>query len=126
MGNWVFGCDICQEVCPWNRKHAKPTSENAFQAREGLNAPALTDLLHMDQEAFSKRFKNSPIKRAKRRGLLRNVAVALGNVGSKSEVPALTNALKDDEPLVRQHAAWALGKIGGGAGKTGTPQSTIV
>ena len=67
----------------------------------------------MDQEAFSKRFKNSPIKRAKRRGLLRNVAVALGNVGSKSEVPALSKALKDDEPLVRQHAAWALGKIGG-------------
>ncbi len=113
VGNWVFGCDICQEVCPWNHKHAEPTSEDAFQARPGLNAPGLVDLLHMDQAAFSKRFKNSPIKRAKRRGLLRNVAIALGNVGGQSEVPALSDALKDDEPLVRQHAAWALGKIGG-------------
>ncbi len=113
MGNWVFGCDICQAVCPWNRKHARPTSEVAFQAREGLDAPGLVDLLCIDQATFSKRFKNSPIKRAKRRGLLRNVAVALGNVGGKSDVPALADALKDDEPLVRQHAAWALGKIGG-------------
>ena len=113
MGNWVFGCDICQDVCPWNRKRAEPTSDAAFQARPGLNAPDLVELLHMDQAAFSKRFKNSPIKRAKRRGLLRNVAIALGNVGGKAEVPALSDALKDDEPLVRQHAAWALGKIGG-------------
>ncbi len=113
LGNWVFGCDICQDVCPWNRKHAEPTSEEAFQARPGLNAPDLVELLHLDQAAFSKRFKNSPIKRAKRRGLLRNAAIALGNVGGKTEVPALSDALKDDEPLVRQHAAWALGKIGG-------------
>ena len=113
MGNWVFGCDICQDVCPWNRKHAEPTPEDAFQARPGLNAPDLVDLLHLDQAAFSKRFKNSPIKRAKRRGLLRNAVIALGNVGGQAEVPALASALKDGEPLVRQHAAWALGKIGG-------------
>ena len=113
IGDWVFGCDICQDVCPWNRKHAKPTLEEAFQAREGLNTPVLVDLLGLDQASFSAKFKRSPIKRSKRRGLLRNVAVVLGNVGSEAEVPFLGKALQDVEPLVRQHAAWALGAIGG-------------
>ena len=113
MGDWIYGCDICQEVCPWNRKQSRPTEEPALKARAGLNAPVLAELLSMDRTAFSKRFRGSPIKRAKRRGLLRNAAVALGNRGDAADIPALTAALSDGEPLVRGHAAWALGRIGG-------------
>ena len=112
MGDWIYGCDICQEVCPWNRK-APRASEPAFRSRSGLTLPELIPLLSMTQEEFSVRFKGSPIKRAKRRGLLRNVAVALGNSGDRAAVPALAAALHDPEPLVRTHAAWALGRLGG-------------
>ncbi len=112
MGDWVFGCDVCQEVCPWNRK-APATEEGAFTAREGLEAPDLVELLKMDQATFGVRFKGSPIKRTKRRGLLRNAAVAMGNSGDRRAVPALVEALSDGEPLVRGHAAWALGRLGG-------------
>ena len=112
MGNLIFGCDICQEVCPWNSK-AVPTVEPAFYPRDGNLAPKLLSLIGMTQQEFSKRFKGSPIKRAKRRGFLRNVLVAIGNWGEQRAVPALKDALADDEPLVRSHAAWALGRIGG-------------
>ena len=110
--NLIFGCDICQEVCPWNSK-AVPTTETAFQPRDGNLAPDLLSLVGMTQQEFSRRFKGSPIKRAKRRGFLRNVLVAIGNWRTQRAVPALTDALADDEPLVRGHAAWALGRIGG-------------
>ena len=113
MGDWIYGCDICQEVCPWNRKQARPTAEPSLKARAGLDAPELDELLSMDQTTFSRRFRGSPIKRARRRGLLRNAAVALGNRGTTVDIPALTAALSDGEPLVRSHAAWALGRIGG-------------
>ncbi|HID87781.1 MAG TPA: tRNA epoxyqueuosine(34) reductase QueG [Anaerolineae bacterium] len=113
MGNWIFGCDLCQEVCPWNRRSARPTGEWAFWPREGLDAPPLLSLMGMDDEEFRSRFRGSPIKRVRRRGLLRNVAVALGNWGDEAAVPALARALDDPEPLVREHAAWALGRIGG-------------
>jgi len=111
IGNRIYGCDICQEACPWNRFSPK-TDESAFLAREGLDGPSLIEWMTMTQEEFSRRFKNSPIKRTKRRGLLRNVAVALGNWGSVEAVPSLAIALNDEEPLVRGHAAWALGRIG--------------
>jgi len=111
IGNRVYGCDICQEVCPWNR-FSPPTHEPAFRTREGLDGPELIEWMTMTQEEFSRRFKNSPIKRTKRRGLLRNVAVALGNWGSPDAVPALAVALNDEEPLVRGHAAWGLGQVG--------------
>ena len=116
MGNLIFGCDICQEVCPWNSK-ATPSSEPGFYPREENIAPKLLSLMDMTQAEFSKRFKNSPIKRAKRRGFLRNVAVALGNWGNRRAVPALKRALNDDEALVREHAAWALRVIGGKSAK---------
>jgi epoxyqueuosine reductase len=112
MGNLIFGCDICQEVCPWNSK-ATPTTEPAFLPRDGNLAPELLTLIGMTQTEFSKRFKGSPIKRAKRRGFLRNVIVAIGNWRSRAAVPALKQALIDDEPLIRGHAAWALGQVGG-------------
>lgn len=116
MDNLIFGCDICQEVCPWNSK-AVPTKERGFYPRKGNLVPTLLSLINMTQEQFSKRFRNSPIKRAKRRGFLRNVAVALGNWKDRAAVPALKQALNDDEPLVRGHAAWALGQIGGKAAR---------
>ncbi len=116
IGNLIFGCDICQEVCPWNSK-AVPTDEPAFQPRDGNLTPKLLSLIGMTQQEFSRRFKGSPIKRTKRRGFLRNVLVAIGNWGEPRAVPALKDALTDDEPLVRSHAAWALGKIGGDTAK---------
>jgi epoxyqueuosine reductase len=114
IGNHVFGCDICQEVCPYNVK-ANPTNEPSYAPRPGLYAPELISLLSIDQEEFSRRFRGSPILRAKRRGFLRNVAVALGNSAGPEAVPALADALNDHEPLVRGHAAWALGRIGSSA-----------
>lgn len=112
MGNRIFGCDICQEVCPWNRRFARPTAEAAFQPRSDSMAPQLLDLLVLDDAGFRQRFRGSPIKRAKRRGLLRNTAVALGNWGHPTAVPALARGIEDPEPLIRGHAAWALGQIG--------------
>ncbi len=111
IGNHVFGCDICQEVCPYNVK-ARPTDENAFKPRAGLYAPELLPLLSLTEEQFRRRFRGSPVLRAKRRGLLRNAAVALGNLRSREAVPVLISALSDSEPLVRGHVAWALGEIG--------------
>jgi epoxyqueuosine reductase len=114
VGNHIFGCDICQEVCPFNVK-AKPTSEAAYRPRDGLHMPDLIALMALTDEEFLRQFRGSPIRRAKRRGLLRNVAVALGNSQSREAVPALIRALEDREPLVRAHVAWALGRIGGAA-----------
>ena len=112
VGDWVFGCDICQDVCPVNRK-AQGSLEPAFRQRHDFAAPALIPLLELDQPAFSARFRRSPIKRAKRIGLQRNICVALGNIGDPVAVPALAKTLSHESSLVRQHAAWALGRIGG-------------
>ncbi len=113
MGAHIFGCDICQDVCPYNTK-CRPTNAAAFQPRPGLHAPELIPLLRLTEEEFKTRFRGSPILRAKRRGFLRNVCVALGNLGRVEAVPPLVEALASDpEPLVRAHAAWALGRIGG-------------
>ena len=111
IGNHIYGCDICQEICPYNVK-AEASGESAFQPRAGLHAPQLIPLLSLDENEFRRRFKGSPILRAKRRGFLRNVAVALGNSKSPEAIAALIRALDDAEALVRGHAAWALGEIG--------------
>ncbi|MBI2346879.1 MAG: tRNA epoxyqueuosine(34) reductase QueG [Deltaproteobacteria bacterium] len=110
MGNHIYGCDLCQEVCPWNR-FATPTPEQAFQPREGNLNPALIDLMYLTDPEFNHRFQGSPIKRIKRRRLLRNVAVALGNSKNPRAIPALQHALNDPELLIREHAAWALETI---------------
>jgi epoxyqueuosine reductase len=113
MGTHIFGCDICQDVCPYNVK-VKPTREQGFQPRAGWHAPELIPLLSLTETEFKARFTGSAILRAKRRGFLRNVCVALGNLKRPEAVPALTRALHEDpEPLVRAHAAWALGQIRG-------------
>lgn len=123
VGDHIFGCDICQDVCPYNKK-ARPSSEEGFWPREGQHGPDLIPLLALTEEEFRRRFKGSPIRRAKRKGLLRNVAVALGNLQRVEAVPALTQALLEDpEPLVRGHAAWALGQIGGTDARQGLEQA---
>ena len=111
MGNWVFGCDICQEVCPVNRK-AKRTGDPNFGRRD-LSAVDLVQLLDMTEDEFRRRFSGTPVMRAKRVGMQRNACVALGNLGDPDAVPALSRALGTADPVVRQHAAWALGRIGG-------------
>lgn len=115
LGNWIFGCDLCQIVCPWNRRFARRTRLTAFTPRPDMAAPKLLDLLALDEAGFRQRFRRSPVLRAKRRGLLRNVCVALGNWGDPAAIPGLSAALNDDEPLIRGHAAWALGRISGAA-----------
>lgn len=115
MGNWVYGCDICQVVCPFNR-FATGTAEPAFHPPDwDAAAPPLLELLQLDEAGFQQRFANSPIKRIKRRGLLRNACVAAGNWGDPAAVPALSALLRDPEPLIRGHAAWALRRIGDAA-----------
>jgi len=138
MGNLIFGCDICQEVCPVNivaekrlgfRNTAGNKTDDALQNDQSLikikphaefrpradvgSSPELIPLLSLTEEQFRERFRLSPIRRTKRRGLLRNVCVALGNSGDQRAVPALITALHDNEPLIRGHAAWALGQLGG-------------
>jgi epoxyqueuosine reductase len=114
IGNRIFGCDICQEVCPWNSpKFVQLSGEKDFAARADVEGRKLIDLMKMTEEEWDLFSRGSAVRRAKREGFLRNVAVALGNWGSPAAVPALSAALRDLEPLVRGHAAWALGRIGG-------------
>lgn len=118
VGNWIFGCDICQQVCPWN-SHATASRqrqpfEPAFAARVDMQQPDLTREIKLSAQAFNFRFRGSPVIRAKRSGYMRNVAVALGNSHNPAAIPGLVQALTNEpDPLVRRHAAWALGQIGG-------------
>ncbi len=113
MGNWIYGCDVCLSVCPWQR-FAQTTAVEAFRADSvDRSAPLLLDVMRMDEEAFRCRYAGTPIRRIGRARLLRNAAVALGNWGDEAAVDPLIAALVDAEPLVRGHAAWALGRIGG-------------
>lgn len=112
MGDWLFGCDVCQDVCPWNRR-APVTPEEAFQPAEGRNPVPLAKLFSLDDSAFRARFRDTPLWRARRRGLLRNAAIVLGNQRDPAATEPLLRGLHDAEPLVRGAAAWALGRIGG-------------
>lgn len=111
LGDLIFGCDICQQVCPWNKKRLNVTTFERSNVQIIAPEQNLISELALTPQEFNKKFKNNPVKRAKRRGYLRNVAVALGNAGDKSAIPALESALNDIEPLVREHAKWALNKL---------------
>lgn len=111
MQDWMFGCDVCQDVCPWNRK-APISGEPAFQPVETFTPVDACELLTLDEAAFQERFQSTPMSRARRAGLLRNAAIVLGNRGDESAVPALLGVLNDEEPLIRGAAAWALGRLG--------------
>jgi epoxyqueuosine reductase len=110
IGDRIYGCDDCLAVCPWNRFAHEGRMMKAH-ARPELKQPDLLDLLSMDEASFKKRFAGTPLVRAKRKGLLRNVCVALGNVGDKSALPALRRASADPEPLIAEHAAWAVSRL---------------
>jgi epoxyqueuosine reductase len=110
MGRHVFGCDICQDVCPWNRKR-RQRGGASFEPRPGAVAPDLAELAGLDEAAFRERFRRSPVKRAKRRGLLRNVAVAIANAGDARQRPWLERLAADADLLVAEHARWALGRL---------------
>jgi len=109
LGDWAFGCDICQQVCPWNRFAAE--GDSAFASNRPHHTP--TEELTLTPQAFNQRFKRTPIQRAKRRGYLRNIAVVLGNIGDTHALPVLRQtALNDaEEPMIREHAQWAIDKI---------------
>jgi epoxyqueuosine reductase len=110
MGEWMFGCDVCQDVCPWNSR-APLSREAAFAPRGDSNPMELTALFNLDDAAFRERFQKTPLWRSKRRGLLRNAAIVLGNRPTPAAVPALIRGLSDAEPLVRGACAWALGRF---------------
>jgi len=110
IGNRIFGCDDCLDACPWNR-FARASRESAFSARRSTTGMSLQDYLKLSDAEFCELFKNSPIKRIKRRGFLRNICIALGNVGNLSDLPALERAAADSEPLIAEHAAWAIEQI---------------
>jgi epoxyqueuosine reductase len=110
IGDRIYGCDDCLDVCPWNR-FAQVSRESAFAARPAVAQTPLREFLALDEERFREIFRRSPIKRIKRRGFLRNVCVALGNVGTGEDLPALAKAACDQEPLVAEHAAWAIEQI---------------
>ena len=110
MGNRIFGCDDCQMVCPWNSKVEAPQND-FLKPREDTFLPDLAMLLSLDDEGFRQMFRKSAIKRSKRAGLLRNVCIAMGNSGDTDFVPQLLAVLKDDEPLIRGHAVWALQQL---------------
>jgi epoxyqueuosine reductase len=110
IGDRIFGCDDCLDICPWNR-FAQISHETAFSARKSTTGMSLREYLELSDAEFRQLFKNSPIKRIKRRGFLRNVCVALGNAGDVSDLPALERAAADPEPLIAEHAGWAIEQI---------------
>ncbi|MFP3940595.1 MAG: tRNA epoxyqueuosine(34) reductase QueG [Thermoanaerobaculia bacterium] len=115
VGEWVFGCDVCQEVCPWNVRGEvrgrEPAGHPELRLPEERRELDLAGLLHLSREEYVERFRGSPMKRAKREGLQRNAAVAMGNRRDPAYVPELARAVGEAEPAVRRHAAWALGRI---------------
>jgi epoxyqueuosine reductase len=109
LGNHIFGCDICQDVCPWPTRFATPTKERSFYPIDlDRAAPKLIDLAQLSEEEFKRRFAGTPLLRTKRRGLLRNVAVALGNWGSSEAREALEMLARDPDPIISEHAQWGL------------------
>ncbi len=113
LGNWIFGCDVCQMVCPWNR-FALPEGDPGLRARKGTPLPVLEQEMSLSETDFSQKFVGSPIKRARRRGYLRNVAVALGNAGRTTALRVLQQAETDRDELVRRHASWAVQRLAHG------------
>jgi epoxyqueuosine reductase len=110
VGHHVFGCDICQDVCPWNRK-ATVSPSAAFLPRPGAVAPRLEELAGLDEEQFRQKFRGSPVKRAKWRGFIRNVFVAIGNSGVAEYLPIVAKFLHHPDALLQEHARWAYEKL---------------
>jgi len=118
VGANLFGCDICQDVCPWNRDAARTDAEQ-FQPKNEL--PSLAELAALTEEEFSERFKHAPIERARYRGFLRNVAVAMGNSGERKFLERLKMLAESPDPVIQEHAEWAIGRLSGGADSPADP-----
>jgi epoxyqueuosine reductase len=121
MGDWIFGCDVCQEVCPWNRK--SPVGQEPALQAVGTQVD-LIDLMGLNDEEFRRRFRHTALWRTRRSGLLRNAAIALGNRGDARALPALEQAQTDVDPVIREAAAWAIARIRERAGETAAIQSS--
>jgi epoxyqueuosine reductase len=112
MGDWIFGCDVCQQVCPWNTGFTRAPGDT-LPVRDELRGLDPTDILAMDEQRFRDRYSGTPLMRAKWEGMRRNACVVLGNRADAAALPALNTALRDEDPVIRGHAAWAMGAIGG-------------
>jgi epoxyqueuosine reductase len=123
-GDWIFGCDVCQDVCPWNQQFARETNGDPFSVRDDLQGLDPEAVLGMDEAAFRARYSGTSVMRAKWEGMRRNACIVLGNLGLESAVPALTRALEDADPVIRSHAAWALGRIRGDRARPPRPRET--
>ncbi|HMP95289.1 MAG TPA: tRNA epoxyqueuosine(34) reductase QueG [Kiritimatiellia bacterium] len=116
MGSWIYGCDECQSICPWVKKFSRPPRAGAYARLDPeIAAPPLEELLQLDARAFNAKFKGYPMIRSRRRRVLRNAAIALGNSGREEAIPMLENACRDPEPLIAEHARWALTRLRDGA-----------
>jgi epoxyqueuosine reductase len=111
IGDWIFGCDICQEVCPWNHKSARPPEADRLEWREDLRGLDPYEMARIDEESFRRRYSGTSLMRAKWQGIRRNACVVLGNSGDEAAIPTLERASRDDDPVVRSHARWALGRL---------------
>jgi epoxyqueuosine reductase len=112
LGSWLFGCDVCQDVCPWNRD-TPATGSAEFEPREDLLPADVVPLLQLDEESYNQRFAGTPLDRPGRDGLVQNAAIVAGNSRQPAAVPSLVRLLEDDNPILRSSAAWALGRIAG-------------
>jgi epoxyqueuosine reductase len=113
LDDWIFGCDVCQDVCPWNHKFAGPATNDPFEYRSDLAALDPVEILGMDEATFRARYSGTPLMRAKWEGMRRNACVVLGNSGDERYLGPLSAALGDPDPVIRSHAGWAIGHIGG-------------
>jgi len=110
-GDWIFGCDICQQVCPWNESHAKVSATEAYEPRKDLRGLDPAEILALDEATFRERYSGTPLMRAKWEGMRRNACIVLGNRGDATAESLLRSALDDDDPVIRSHAAWALERV---------------
>ncbi len=117
MGNHVYGCDICLQICPWNR-HQKQSGDSAFDPRDEWHNPRLVDLLQLDEQSFQEATRKNPIRRTKLTGMLRNACIAAGNSKKKEFLPALTPLQQHENPAIREHATWAMERIKEATGHT--------
>jgi epoxyqueuosine reductase len=117
LDDWIFGCDVCQDVCPWNLSFSQPASSRLFKQRDDLNGLDPVEILGLDEATFRKRYSGTPLMRAKWEGMRRNACIVLGNRRDPAALPALRKAQADPDPVIRDHAAWAIERVGEGSSR---------
>lgn len=111
LGDWIFGCDVCQDVCPWNTSFAKPATDDPFSLRSDLSGLDAAEILGLDEAAFRARYSGTSLMRARWDGMRRNACIVLGNRGDPEAIPVLRTASADSDPVLREHALWAIARI---------------